>query len=150
MDRRGCNISPATNSIASSFSPSGLNMATEQVTTLQAKPASPHPLDQLSVAESDLARQAVLEARGAEITVNFRAIALEEPPKEELIRFLELEHAGSLTPQTVRPARLAKVQYDVVRGDRSHEYTESLIDVHLGKEISQRVVDKIYQAGITT
>jgi primary-amine oxidase len=125
-------------------------MSAEQVTTVQVRPAAPHPLDQLSVAESDVARQGVLEARGAEVALNFRSIALEEPPKEELINFLELEHAGSLTAPTARPARLAKVQYDVVRGDRSHEYTESLIDVHSGREVSQRVVDKIYQAALTT
>lgn len=126
-------------------------MSAKQLTTARVRPdAGPHPLDQLSVVETNAARQGVLEARGDKVAVVFRSIALEEPPKAELTKFLELEHAGKLTAETVRPARLAKVQYDVVRGDRSHEYTESLIDVNSRKEVSQRVVDKTFQAGLTT
>lgn len=131
-------------------------MSTGQVTATQGsdslplRMALPHPLDQLSVAESDVARQVVLKARGTGVTLNFRSIALEEPPKNELIKFLELEHAGKVTPQTPRPGRVAKVSYDIVKGDRNHEYTESLIDVRSATEVSQRVVDKVHQAGLTT
>lgn len=127
-------------SIAAQGTPGGLAL----------RMAMPHPLDQLSVAESDVARQVVLEARGAAVALNFRSIALEEPPKNELVKFLELEHADSVTPQTPRPDRLAKVSYDIVHGDRSHEYTESFINVRSATEVSRRVVDKVYQAGLTT
>jgi hypothetical protein len=120
-------------------------MATDQTTTV----STPHPIDQLSVFESDLARQIVLDARGATVVINFRSIALEEPPKKELCQFLDLEHAGRVTAQTPRPARLAKVQYDVVRGNKNHEYMESWVDVVLRKEVQRRVVDKMHQAGLT-
>jgi primary-amine oxidase len=132
-------------------------MSVEQATPPQVRPdghaltmSLPHPLDQLSVAESDAARQVILDARGAGVTLNFRSIALEEPPKSQLVEFLELEHAGRVTSQTPRPARLAKVSYDTVRGDRKHEYTESLVDISSREEISQRVIDKIHQAALTT
>lgn len=132
-------------------------MTAEQVAAVQEKlegldlrTSLPHPLDYLSGAEIEIARQVVLQARGTEVVLNFRTITLEEPRKDELIRFLELEHAGSITAQTKRPARLAKVMYDIVRPDRSHEYTESFVDVRASTEISQRVVDKAHQAGITT
>jgi primary-amine oxidase len=132
-------------------------MTAEQVAAVQGKlegldlrTSLPHPLDQLSEAEIEIARQVVLQARGTEVVLNFRTITLEEPPKAELVKFLELEHAGAVTAQTDRPARLAKAMYDIVRPDRSHEYTESLVDLRASTEISQRVVDKAHQAGITT
>jgi len=83
-------------------------------------------------------------------TLIFRSIALEEPPKAELIQFLEVEHARKVTNHTPRPARLAKIQYDVVRGDRSHEYIESWIDLVTRKETKHRIVDKIHHAALTS
>jgi primary-amine oxidase len=111
---------------------------------------APHPLDQLSATESDLARQVILDTRGGHATIRFRSIALEEPPKKELWAFLELEHAGRLTTQTRRPARQAKAQYDVIRGNKDIEYTESVVDVGSGKETEHRVVEKVHQAALTT
>jgi primary-amine oxidase len=110
----------------------------------------PHPLDLLSIAESDAARQIILSARGPQVAINFRSIALEEPPKKDLVQFLDLEHAGRLTAQTLQPARIAKVQYDVVRADTKHEYLESFVDVVAGKEVNQRVVNKSHQPALTT
>lgn len=111
----------------------------------------PHPLDQLSVWESDLAREVILCARGSNVAVQFRSIALEEPPKRDLCHFLDLEHAGRLAESTPRPPRLAKVQYDVVRlrGDKTHEYVESWVDVAKREEVEQRVVDEIHHAPLT-
>jgi primary-amine oxidase len=108
-----------------------------------------HPLDPLSVEETNLARQIVLNARGSSVAL-IRSIALEEPPKKELSRFLELEHAGRVTSQTPRPSRRAKLQYDVIRGDKNHEYMESWVDLGQKKEVDQRTVDKIYHAALTT
>jgi primary-amine oxidase len=131
-------------------------MSVEQDNTAQLRPDDstakaviPHPLDQLSVFESDLAREVILSARGRDVAIQFRSIALEEPPKKELCPFLELEHASKLTAHTQRPARLAKVQYDVVRSDKNHEYMESWVDVIKRKEVEQRVVDKAHHAALT-
>src|SRR4051812_30782295 len=110
----------------------------------------PHPLDYLSVAESDLARQVILDARGSNVVIQFRSIALDEPPKAELSKYLELEHAGKLTADTPRPARQAKVQYDVIQGNKIFEYTESVVDVVSKKETQHRVVDTLHQAALTT
>lgn len=110
----------------------------------------PHPLDQLTVAESNIAREVILDTRGTNAAIQFRSIALEEPLKKELWQFLELEHAGSVTAATPRPARQARVQYDVVRSPKDIEYTESWVDVVTGKETQHRVVDKVHQAALTT
>lgn len=108
----------------------------------------PHPLQPLSVAESVMARQAVISAWGRDVLIQFRSIALEEPAKKELVPFLEAEHAGTVTSVTPKPARRAMVQYDVVRNN-SHEYTHSLVDIATGKEISRRVLDREQQAPLT-
>jgi len=42
------------------------------------------------------------------------------------------------------------VQYDVVRADKKHAYTESWVDVSSGNEVRHRVVDKVHQASLTT
>lgn len=112
--------------------------------------AIPHPLDQLTVTEVNLAREAILKARGTTVAVHFRSIFLEEPPKKELSQFLDLEHSEKVSLQTPRPARRAKVQYDVVRGDKNHEYTESCVDIASGIEVEIRVVDKVHHASLTT
>lgn len=110
----------------------------------------PHPLDQLSVSESNSAREVIINARGKSVGINFRSIYLEEPPKKILSAFLEHEHAGRLSPQTPRPSRVARVQYDIIRGDKRHEYMESLVDLGATKEVETRAVDKMHQAALTT
>ncbi|KIW79218.1 hypothetical protein Z517_05830 [Fonsecaea pedrosoi CBS 271.37] len=106
-----------------------------------------HPLDQLSADEVNVARQAVLDARKA--AVLFRNIFTVEPAKAELVKFLAAEHAGTLTSETPRPPRQARVQYDVVFEDRSHEYMESVIDVASGKEVDHRRVPPTSQQSLT-
>lgn len=117
------------------------------------KPSStsiPHPLDQLSVSEIGAARKVILTKRAASVAIKFRSIFLEEPPKKELSQFLELEHSGKFKHNTRQIRRLAKVQYDVVRGDKDHEYMESVIDILAGTEVDLRTVEKAHQSGLTT
>ena len=111
------------------------------------KRAYKHPFDQLSADEVHIARQAVLDARKA--AVLFRNTFAAEPPKAELVKFLDAEHAGTVSPDTPRPARQARVQYDVVYADQSHEYMESVIDIASGKEVEHRRVPKTSQQALT-
>ncbi|ETI24058.1 hypothetical protein G647_03427 [Cladophialophora carrionii CBS 160.54] len=106
-----------------------------------------HPLDQLSGDEVNIARQAVLDARKA--AVIFRNTFAVEPAKAELVKFLDAEHAGTLSADTPRPARQARVQYDVIHEDRSHEYMESVIDIASGKEVEHRRVPRTSQQALT-
>lgn len=108
----------------------------------------PHPLDPLSIDESNIIRKAVLDAQNFNAVIKFRTIALEEPPKDELIRFLDLEHSNLLTSSSPRPARIAKVQFDVIRSSSDYDYVESWIDIAKGAEVKHRLVDKLHQAGI--
>jgi primary-amine oxidase len=106
-----------------------------------------HPLDQLSADEVSVARQAVLDARKAAIV--FRNIFAVEPAKAELVKFLEAEHAGNLSAETSRPAREARVQYDVVSADRNYEYMESIVDISSGTEVSHRTIPKTSHQALT-
>jgi primary-amine oxidase len=110
----------------------------------------PHPLDQLSAGEIEIARKAILEARASDVGLLFRSTYVQEPLKVELVKFLDVEHAGTVTSDTPRPPRLAMVHYDVIRGDKSHEYAESVVDIGSEKEISQRIVDKVHQPSLTS
>lgn len=106
-----------------------------------------HPFDQLSGDEVKVARQAVLSAWKASIL--FRNIYAVEPAKAEVVKFLNAEHAGTLLPETPRPPRQARAQYDVVYEDGSHEYMESIIDIASQKEVSVRKPEKGSQQSLT-
>jgi primary-amine oxidase len=110
----------------------------------------PHPLDPLTSVEFKKARQCIISARGHDVIIKFRAIYLEEPSKHELVPFLEAEHSTGIDSHTPRPARLAMVLYDVVNGDKSHEYTHSVVNLSSGKETEHRVIDKTHQAALIT
>ena len=100
-----------------------------------------HPFQQLDSSEVSIARQAVIDARKPS-AILFRNIYAVEPRKNELVKFLAAEHAGTLSSDTPRPARQARVQYDEILEDRSHQYLESIIDVPSGKEVDLRKIEK--------
>lgn len=106
-----------------------------------------HPLEQLSVDEVNIARQVVIDARKA-FGILFRNIYAVEPAKAELIKFLKAEHNGTLSPDTPRPPRQARVQYDTVSDDRSHELLESIVDIASGKEVELRRAAKTAQTAL--
>lgn len=108
----------------------------------------PHPLDQLNAGEIQKAREIILQARGQKV-IDFRCIFTEEPPKKELVEFLKLEHSGSLSAESPHPARCARVQYDVINGDKSHDVSESVIDLDAGREISHQVLTNTQQPSFT-
>jgi primary-amine oxidase len=109
---------------------------------------SEHPLDQLSAQEIDIAREVIIAARDKALIL-FRGIYANEPAKSELVPFLEAEHNGTLSSSTPRPARQAKIEYDVINPDKSHDYMESVVDVHTKKEVKHRIVDKKHQPSLT-
>jgi primary-amine oxidase len=95
----------------------------------------PHPLSPLSIAEAELARD-LIKAHHRGTLLHFRLIELQEPPKAQLVPFLELEHAGKLTATTERPDRLAQVHYNHVEpgtepsgGSGKAVYVEALVNL---------------------
>lgn len=112
-------------------------------------PSFPHPLKQLTIDETNLARDVTLNLHGGAV-LEFREIFLNEPPKAELIKFLDLEHSGQLRDDSPRPLRLAKVQYDVIGdGVKVPVFHESVIDLRTKQRISHEKINSNYQAALT-
>ncbi|OQV10033.1 Copper amine oxidase, N2 domain-containing protein [Cladophialophora immunda] len=89
-----------------------------------------HPTDPLDVEEIEIVRKSILQL--GETLIYFRSIFLLEPDKEQLIKFLEYEHDGTLTEETPRPPRVARAEYDIIDGDQ-YSYVASLIDIASGR-----------------
>jgi primary-amine oxidase len=106
-----------------------------------------HPLEQLSSDEVDIAREVIKKARQSLLL--FRNVFTVEPPKAELVKFLAAEHAGKVSADTPRPPRQARVQYDVIGQDKSHQYFESVVDLESQTEVSKRTVESGRQQAFT-
>lgn len=90
----------------------------------------PHPFDPLSPQEIRLASSIIRNALvGSDIL--FRVITLCEPPKKEMILFLESEHTSS--EQQPHPARIAKVQAYVGSSSGKPIFTEFMVDIDAKK-----------------
>lgn len=107
---------------------------------------APHPLQHLSVTETNRAKDIVLAQHPGAVLV-FRNIFLQEPPKADLIAFLDLEHSGQLTESTKRPKRLALCQYDVIQ-DKIPVYQESTVDLISHEIILQETFGKQHHANL--
>lgn len=111
--------------------------------------ALPHPLSALSIDETNLARDIALTYHPEDV-LYFRQILLHEPPKNEVLSFLELEHSGKVTRDTLRPQRLAKIQYDVLmEGNKTPQLQESIIDLRLKKRVGHNIVGTEHRASLT-
>ncbi|OAL51393.1 copper amine oxidase-like protein [Pyrenochaeta sp. DS3sAY3a] len=111
---------------------------------------APHPFKLLNVEETRVARDVVLSLH-PDVVVDFREIFLQEPEKQLMKQYLDLEHAAQpgQSPTSKRPPRLAKCQYDVVGSDKVPEYHESIIDIEQKKRLRHEVVGKEKQASLT-
>ncbi|OAL02832.1 hypothetical protein IQ06DRAFT_315174 [Phaeosphaeriaceae sp. SRC1lsM3a] len=109
-----------------------------------------HPFKILSVEETRVARDVVLSLHPNSV-VDFREVYLQEPEKELMKHYLDLEHAArpAQSPGSKRPPRLAKCQYDVIGSDKIPEYQESVIDVELKRRVNHVIIGKDKQASLT-
>lgn len=107
----------------------------------------PHPLSALSVAETNLARDIILECH-SDAVLKFRLIWLLEPPKAQVVQFLDAEHSGELSENTLRPQRLAQLRYDKIDGKKQVEFHESIVDLREKKCVGDEVISTKYQAGL--
>ncbi|KAF2862778.1 putative copper amine oxidase [Piedraia hortae CBS 480.64] len=107
-----------------------------------------HPFKSLSRSEVETAREVILNLHPDEVIV-FREIYLQEPPKSEVLAFLELEHSGKLTSSSKPPARLAKCQYDVIGKDKVPAYNEAFVDLNTKERVHHEVVGTEHHASLT-
>jgi primary-amine oxidase len=109
----------------------------------------PHPLAPLSAAEFLKARDVILKSHHPNTSLIFRSVYLFEPKKADLVPYLIAEHAGKVTQDTTAPPRQAKVQYDVIEGDKLPVYTQSVVDLGTEKEVRRNANGPQYQTSFT-
>ena len=107
-----------------------------------------HPLSQLSVEETTIARDVVLACH-PDAVLDFRTITLQEPAKAELVPFLKLEHAGKLSAQSEWPPRLARVHYDVIDSSKVPKYSESIVKIDSRERIAHELMSTESHASLT-
>jgi primary-amine oxidase len=105
----------------------------------------PHPLEQLSVDECNVARDVILSTHGISV-IDFRTITLEEPVKSQLQPFLELEAEGRTLKADSRPPRLARVAYDVVGENKIYAFYESVVDLGTRAVTVKELIDASHHA----
>ncbi|CAI6333424.1 unnamed protein product [Periconia digitata] len=110
----------------------------------------PHPFKTLSVDETRVARDVIL-SQYQDVVVDFREIFLQEPEKELMKQYLELEHSSQpgRSPQSKQPPRLAKCQYDVIGSSRIPEYHEAIVDIESKRRVKHDIISKEYHASLT-
>lgn len=109
----------------------------------------PHPLEQLTPAEIETACE-VIRSTHPDTVIDFREVYLQEPPKKELRKYLDIEHATGVAPSDAFPPRLAKCQYDVVGGGQKvPAFCETLIDVVNKAVVKKEVIGTDQHASLT-
>ena len=98
-----------------------------------------HPFDPLSPDEISRAATIVRPHFGSQ-EPNFRVITLQEPPKNEMIRFLDSEHAGRAADHA--PMRCARVEVVIRLLEEENALFELLVDLN-----SNRIIAKQHQRG---
>lgn len=98
-----------------------------------------HPFDPLSPDEISRAAAIVRPHFGSQ-EPNFRVITLQEPPKNEMIPFLDSEHAGRATDHV--PMRCARVEVVIRLSEEDNALFELLVDLD-----SNRIIAKQHQRG---
>lgn len=98
-----------------------------------------HPLSPLSIEETASAAN-VIRALHPDTILHFRVIYLREPDKADLVKFLDVEHAGRLTPETPRPPRLASVHYVVVANQEEPQSIEAIVDLEKLESVWEKTV----------
>ncbi|EER26360.1 hypothetical protein D8B26_003276 [Coccidioides posadasii str. Silveira] len=93
--------------------------------------STPHPFDPLSPDEITLVVQAVKKAYAGK-NVIFRVVTLAEPPKAEMVPFLEAEHASK---PVAPPSRTAMVQFYL---DDSSDFREIRVDLS-SREVTEEL-----------
>ena len=111
--------------------------------------APPHPLRPLTIEETNVARDIILKSH-PDATIYFRIITLQEPAKADLVKFLDAEHAGRLSPSTPRPLRLADVKYDAIeKNSKVPVYQEAWVEVEKRERVKHELISTEFHASLT-
>ena len=108
----------------------------------------PHPLQPLNDKEIARARDVLVKSYGAAEKLFFRAATLEEPRREDLVKYLAVEHGHAEGALPALP-RLARILYDVIKAPAEHALTDAVVDVGAGTIVAQRTLPPQSQTSYT-
>ncbi|KAF2807691.1 uncharacterized protein BDZ99DRAFT_446493 [Mytilinidion resinicola] len=120
-------------------------MSTETVATapavFSAKQSVSHPLAPLNASEITAASGLIKASWPAHTDLQFKAVTLEEPPKSEVLPYLEAEHSGKPLP---RVSRKAFVNYYIRNTNKFHE---AVVDLSSGRVLRNVLLGPNFHAG---
>lgn len=100
-------------------------MSTEAVTAgpavLPIRSPTPHPLAPLSATEITAAADLVRSIWPAQTDLHFKVVTLEEPPKSDVLQYLDAERSGKAVPNIPRTAFINYYIRNTVRLPRSYD-----------------------------
>ena len=81
--------------------------STSQSIPFRSMTSEAHPLNPLSASEISVSAELIKSVWPAHTDLRFKAITLEEPPKRDLVPYLEAEHHGVSLPPIPRKSFVA-------------------------------------------
>ncbi|KAH8725539.1 copper amine oxidase [Phaeosphaeriaceae sp. PMI808] len=107
-----------------------MNMSTQtanNTTPYAAKSVASHPLAPLSATELQSAAASIKKSWPAHTNLHFKVVTLQEPPKVEVLKYLEAEHGRTPLPAV---SRKAFVNYYIQNTNKFHE---AIVDLTTGR-----------------
>jgi primary-amine oxidase len=95
--------------------------------------AMPHPLQPLSEEEILKARNILSKKHSSETNLFFRSAYLEEPSRDDLVKFLAAEHGHHDKDLASSLPRLVKFIYDAIKGPGNYQLTDTVVDINAGE-----------------
>ncbi|KAF2012117.1 hypothetical protein BU24DRAFT_425953 [Aaosphaeria arxii CBS 175.79] len=119
-------------------------MSTEAIATSPAastaKSVATHPLAPLSAQELTSAASIIKASWPAHTDLHFKVVTLEEPPKAEVLKYLDAEHQKTSLPSI---SRKAFVNYYIRNTNKFHE---AIVDLSTGHVVSNVLLGPFFHA----
>ncbi|KAK8043374.1 hypothetical protein PG993_005804 [Apiospora rasikravindrae] len=110
-------------------------------------PARPHPLQRLNDGEILKAKDILAKSHDSGERLLFRFTYLEEPKREDMVKYLAAEHQDDKTATLPTLPRMVKFVYDVIKGPGEHTLADAVVDIDSGKVVHTQTHPTESQAG---
>lgn len=111
-------------------------------------PARPHPLQRLNDGEILKAKDILAKSHESGEGLRFRFTYLEEPKREDMVKYLAAEHQDAETTTTLPTLpRMVKFVYDVIKGPGDHILADAVVDIDSGEVVHKQTHPTESQAG---
>ncbi|KAK7915132.1 hypothetical protein PG985_012835 [Apiospora marii] len=109
--------------------------------------ARPHPLQRLNDEEILKAKNILAKSHESGESLLFRFTYLEEPKREDLVKYLAAEHQAGNTDTLPNLPRTVKFVYDVIKSPGEHILADAVVDIDSGEVVNKQTHPTESQAG---